>query len=420
MTFPPSRNPIFMLIWGALALLVAVGLVFFVQLNRVMSTAEQIRQQTEITIDQERALIENPVLYTEARRQLPISLKENDEALGWTLASFSAGVIILAALIWLVYYLIQREAQQRAEVEESLRLSEERYALAARGTNDGLWDWNLISNEIYFSPRWKAILGFADHELTNTLDNWFNRVYEKDINALRADLDAHLSGKIPHFNSEYRMRRKDGSLVWVLSRGVFTQDQAGQYYHLAGSLTDITDRKQAEEQLVYNATHDPLTGLFNRQAVFDRLHAEFSTARRYGHTLSLCICDLDRFKSINDTHGHPAGDEVISAYGRLLKETLRDSDIAGRLGGDEFCIIFPYTSASAALPVLERLRDSLEQLTFMSESGTFQVTGSFGIAEYVDGLDERALIELADQALYRAKHSRNRVEVVLEPGPSAG
>ncbi len=140
-----------------------------------------------------------------------------------------------------------RRARHRAE--EALRASEERYALAARGANDGLWDWDLKTNRIYFSPRWAEMLGLPQNQPGDRPDVWFRRVHREDVAALRRSLDDHLGGRTPHFAVEYRIRHRDGSWRWMLTRGLAVVDPAGVPCRIAGSQTDITAAKQAEQQL---------------------------------------------------------------------------------------------------------------------------------------------------------------------------
>jgi len=147
--------------------------------------------------------------------------------------------------------------------QEELKESEERYALAARGANDGLWDWNLSTNVIYFSARWKAMLGCQDDEIGNKPEEWFEHIHEADRDRVKEEIAAHQKGATPHFESEHRIRYRDGSFRWMLSRGVAIRDEHGKPVRMAGSQTDITEGKVS----------DPLTSLPNRLLFLDRLGA---------------------------------------------------------------------------------------------------------------------------------------------------
>jgi diguanylate cyclase (GGDEF)-like protein/PAS domain S-box-containing protein len=299
-----------------------------------------------------------------------------------------------------------RYAIERQRTLEALRESEEQYALAVRGAKDGIWDWNLNTDEIYFSPQWQAIIGYTDNEIGNHPDEWFNRIHPEDIKQTKADLSDHLEGLTEHYENEHRLLHKDGSYLWILNRGLAVRDEkSGKPTRIAGSLTDITERKQTEQQLWYAAIHDQLTGLFNRRYFMQQLISAIASARRHKHPLSLCLCDLDNFKLINDTYGHHTGDEVLSGFGKLVRQELRTDDVAGRLGGDEFCFIFPHVSASNAVISIERLRRQLEKIAFNAEGDkTFSVTGAFGITDLAaTEVNEKDLLRKADKALYRAK-----------------
>lgn len=141
-----------------------------------------------------------------------------------------------------------RRARQQAE--RALRASEERYARAARGCNDGLWDWDLQANRIYLSPRWKAMLGLADGAIGDDPDEWFRRIHPDDLPLFRKHLAAHLDGQAPFFTVEHRVRHHNGDWCWMLTRGLAAPDATGQLGQMAGSQTDITARKLSEQQLL--------------------------------------------------------------------------------------------------------------------------------------------------------------------------
>ncbi|MEO7841814.1 MAG: PAS domain-containing protein, partial [Anaerolineales bacterium] len=152
---------------------------------------------------------------------------------------------------------VMLDITERKQAEESLQDSEERYMVAVQGANDGIWDWNLKTNEIYFSPRWKSMLGHSEDEISKHLDEWFKRVHPEDQKQVQSDLVSHLKGYTPHFQSEYRIRHADDSYLWILSRGLAVRDAEDKVYRMAGSQTDITARKLAEERMAYDALHDP-------------------------------------------------------------------------------------------------------------------------------------------------------------------
>ena len=294
---------------------------------------------------------------------------------------------------------------ERARLEEAMRESEERYALAARGANDGLWDWNLKSGEIYFSERWKSMLGFEDGEIKNSTDEWFKRVHSEDLEALKAQLGTHIEGEVPHFEMEHRMLHRDGSYRWILVRGMAVRDWQGNATRIAGSQTDITERKHVEEQLLHDAFHDVLTGLPNRALFMDRLSQAIERAKRHPeYSFAVFFIDLDRFKLINDSLGHMIGDQLLVGIATRLAGCTRSGDTVARLGGDEFTILLDDIKDMAdAVNMAERIYDKLKE-PFNLEGHDVFTSASIGIAlstlSYVKPDD---LLRDANTAMHRAK-----------------
>ncbi len=270
---------------------------------------------------------------------------------------------------------------ERARLEEAMRESEERYALAARGANDGLWDWNLKTNETYFSERWKSMLGYEDAEIRNDPEEWLNRAHPEDVEALRAELSAHIDGTVPHFEMEHRMLHRDGSYRWILARGMAVRDSDGKATRIAGSLTDITERKKVEEQLLHDALHDVLTGLPNRALFMDRLQQALERAKRHPeYTFAVFFLDLDRFKFINDSLGHMIGDQLLVRVGERLKACTRSGDTVARLGGDEFTILLDdIKEATDAVQMAERINAELKEPFSLGGHDVF-TSSSVGVA----------------------------------------
>ena len=178
-----------------------------------------------------------------------------------------------------------RYAIERQKTEQALRESEQRYSLAVAGANDGVWDWSLSDNVVYFSPRWKAILGYADREIAPRIQEWFERIDQRDKELFDDELSRHLRGESTHFECEYRVVSRGDEVRWVLSRGLAVRDELGEASRIAGSMTDITRRKQTEARLLHEAMHDALTGLPNRNLFVDRLDLAL---RRYRRAVVRC------------------------------------------------------------------------------------------------------------------------------------
>lgn len=298
-----------------------------------------------------------------------------------------------------------RYAVERKCSAEALRESEERYALAVRATNDGIWDWDLKSNMVYFSPRWLSILGMEESGSSQTSETWFERVHPEDIRRLRREISRHLKGKTSSFQSEHRMRHQSGKYLWVLSRGVTLQDREGRTYRMTGSLSDITERKQLEEQLFHDALHDSLTGLPNRTLFSDRLEGSIARSQRREHYLfSVLFLDLDRFKTINDSLGHLMGDRLLKELAPRLASLVRNGDTVARLGGDEFAVLLDdFDKPKDAVVVADRILRELQGSFDLNGREVF-VSASIGLAhgssEYKRAED---LLRDSDTAMSHAK-----------------
>ncbi len=297
-------------------------------------------------------------------------------------------------------------------VSAALRESEERYARTARGSNDGLWDWDLERSEIYYSPRWKGMLGYQDEDIGTRPDEWLCRVHADDFPRLQAEVAAHCRRETPQLECEHRMHCKDGTYRWMLSRGLAVWNEAGDAVRIAGSQTDVTSAKIA----------DQLTGLPNRLLFMDRLERRVERAKRYvAGQFAVLLMGIDRFKIVNDSLGHMAGDLLLKSLGRRLREGLRSSDTVARLqedcaiarlSGDEFGVLLDdVRQAGDAVAVAERIGAEMRAPFVLNGQEVF-VTVSVGIA--ASNGHERAedLMRDADTALHCAKAAgRNRFEI---------
>jgi diguanylate cyclase (GGDEF)-like protein len=186
------------------------------------------------------------------------------------------------------------------------------------------------------------------------------------------------------------------------------------FVSLAIVLHDLSAVEEAFQNANYRVAHDSLTGLASRHSLMVQLDFAIGNAARSHQPLSVCICDIDRFKTINDTYGHTAGDEILAGFGKLVHAGIRTGDIAGRLGGDEFCMVLPNTRVDQAGQLMERLRGQWERLEYHSPEGSaFSVTASFGVVQLNGEKSAKALLHAADKALYCAKgDGRNRIHLV--------
>ncbi len=308
--------------------------------------------------------------------------------------------------------MVEEQTESLARGHELLKQSERRYALAAAGANDGLWDWSLDDDAVYYSPRWKGMLGVGDQDVAETRDAWWSRIHPDDLATVEREFEAHRHGHTPQLSVEYRILHRDGKYRWMLCRGLAFRDESGRARRIAGSQSDITDRKVAEAQLRHAAFHDPLTGLPNRALLAARItdSMERAAAGTDARFAVMCI-DLDRFKVINDSLGHPVGDALLVAVSRRFSAVARAAvPSCGarcevfRMGGDEFVILLDglvaeESAASVADALLASLADPIDV-----EGQGIHTSLSIGIAVGVCGVGNvEDLLRDADTALYQAK-----------------
>ena len=285
-----------------------------------------------------------------------------------------------------------------------LRESEMRFFLSAQGANDGLWDWNLISDTVFYSTRWKSMLGYAEDAIGDSIEEWLSRVHPEDLPHVKHSLANHQSGLIDQFESEHRMRHQDQTYRWVLTRGVAIQDSSGRQTRMAGSQTDITRGKAA----------DPLTGLPNRVLFIDHLNGAIKASQNNpDFRFAVLFLDLDRFKVINDSLGHDAGDELLVEVARRLESCMRTSDVVSRLnerstiarfGGDEFVILLNgLRESDNARSIADRILAALAE-PYSIKGHSLSTSASIGIAFGPHGeCTANDLLRDADIAMYRAK-----------------
>ncbi|HED19470.1 MAG TPA: diguanylate cyclase, partial [Gammaproteobacteria bacterium] len=311
---------------------------------------------------------------------------------------------------------ILRDITQRKEVEETLRRNEERFALIARGTSDGIWDYNLETGEIYFSERWKNMLGYEDDEFESSFRAWQGVIHDNDLGEILDAWTECMTGATRSFSVEYRILTSDGEWKWVECRGLVLLSDEQAPTRIAGSHTDISQRKVSEQKLLWNSTHDALTGLANRYAFEQRLDSELQLARRVDVEHALLYLDLDQFKVINDTCGHVAGDQLLRQLSALLAKEFRDSDTLARLGGDEFSIFLKDCPVRKAVSIANRVRESIEDYCFVWDKQTFRVGVSIGVVTINRANASRnEVLAAADIACYAAKDlGRNRVHLYQE------
>jgi diguanylate cyclase (GGDEF)-like protein/PAS domain S-box-containing protein len=270
-------------------------------------------------------------------------------------------------------------ALERAQMRQALSEVQERFALAVRGANDGVWEWILETGEMHFSRRWRELLGYGVDDLSNSVNEWFDRVHPDDVNALKEDIDAHLSGDSPYHESEHRIRASDGTYRWVISRAV-AQRQNGRPVRMAGSITDTSDFRLREEKIREESRQDPLTGLPRREPFMEQLARAVRLADTDDtYCFTVLMVDVDRFRWLADSIGHQAADGMLSILARRLVACVRPGDTVSRFGGDKFAVLLEnLRDVDTATDIANRIRMSVHE-PFDVEGQTVYTTVSIGL-----------------------------------------
>jgi len=309
----------------------------------------------------------------------------------------------------MLYAAIEHSRLQRAVSEV-----QERFALAVRGSNDGVWEWLLDTGEMHFSRRWRELLGYGVDELSKSADEWFERVHPADLLGLRADLDTHLAGHKPYHEFEHRLRASDGTYRWVISRGVVQRDATGSPVRMAGSLTDTSNYRLREQKLLEESRQDPLTNLPRREPFLERLRNAIDLANAYeDYSFTVMMVDVDRFRWLADSIGHRAAETMLSILARRLVACVRPGDTVSRFGGDKFAVLLENVDdVDQGALIAERIRRSVSE-PFEVEGQTVYTTVSIGLTTSRRGYqDSEDVINDVGAAANKAKeegHDRLRI-----------
>lgn len=297
---------------------------------------------------------------------------------------------------------IQNLKKHNARLKRIAHDARHKLSAALDGTGLCLWQLDIPSGKlIIYNRRWGSMLGYQPKELSAHFDVWREHLHPEDRAMVLAAFYNHLEGKAPFYEALHRMQHKNGTVTWVLDRGRVTEwDDEGRPLKVTGTHIDMTKEKQYEAQLAKLANHDPLTGLTNRHA----LQTRFDVLKAQG-PLSVAFIDLDNFKHVNDTLGHRSGDVVLIQLAQRMRETCPPGVEIGRLGGDEFILLLPFSlrhplTDSAALSCLDAALTPFEL-----DNGTAQIGASIGIYEVRREEDFNDALRHADEAMYRVKHA---------------
>ncbi len=310
------------------------------------------------------------------------------------------------------------------KTEAALRESKEQFELAVRGSNDGIWDWNVQTGAVFYSHRYKELLGFKDDAFPDRIESFQTHLHPEDSSATLQALQDHLQTGVP-FDVTFRLRTAAGQWRWFRSRGEAVRSADGRARRMAGSISDISSLKSVEEELIRAARLDKLTGLPNRGLFLDRLQQSIRRSRQaHDHTYAVMFLDFDRFKIINDSLGHEVGDALLIDIANQLRDTICNVDsvnanvpghVSARLGGDEFVVLLDeLTSGDDAIAVAQQL---LQVFLRPRQIGKHEVysTASIGIVvgdqSYTRAED---VVRDADTAMYEAKRRGKACYVVFD------
>ena len=316
--------------------------------------------------------------------------------------------------------------------------------------NQGFWDWNALTGHVQRSPGWFRMLGYDMNVFKNDVFTWENIIHPDDYDRVMEYFEAYVNGQISEYKTEYRCRKHDNTYIWIHDTGKIVQrTEDGKVARMIGAHTDIDAVKTSQDMLLYqnklllsdnatldnlvkerteeltlinqrlheqiievvlSASHDGLTGLYNRRSFEELFEKEMHRSKRYSYPLSIVLFDIDDFKRINDTYGHKIGDEVLIGLSILVPKVIRDSDIIARWGGEEFIIIFPESDLESAKEKAEKIREAIANEIFPS---SLRVTCSFGVTTYLKEDTADSLFIRCDDALYKAKaDGKNNVKTL--------
>jgi diguanylate cyclase (GGDEF)-like protein/PAS domain S-box-containing protein len=329
------------------------------------------------------------------------------DSLRWLSSAFAILTLLLtsAAILFSL-----RQWRRMARIASELMTSQEHLRLVVSGSNDGVWDWNLLDDSIYYSPRFKQLLSIPEGEPGYDRKMFAASVHPNDLPLVRGTFRRHVHNGDP-YDVDFRLRTRRGDYRWFHSRGKSVRNAGGKLIRMAGSVTEIGERKTLESELAFLASHDPLTGVLNRRRFKEILHHALQSEDGTSKKPILLFLDLDQFKIVNDTCGHAAGDQLLRDVTDLFGQWLGDDGVIARLGGDEFAVLLTGHSVESAWAVAETLRVAVHDFQFVHKDRAFWLGVSIGLVVLEPGLDTvDAVLTHADRACYLAKdEGRNRI-----------
>ena len=315
------------------------------------------------------------------------------------------------------YFLtVMVDITEQKNLQKRLASKNSRLANIIDGTRLGTWEWNVQSGETIFNERWAEIVGYSLDELQPVnIQTWINLAHPDDLQKSNQLLEKHFNKETDYYDFEGRMKHKKGHWVWVHDKGrVIQWDGNGQPLMMFGTHADITEKKEMEDKIVELSIRDPLTGVYNRRHIFERLEVILSEFHRENKHFSITIIDIDHFKKLNDTYGHLAGDAILKELTKIISTSIRPYDLLGRYGGEEFIIVIINNKKEKALKKIQTILETIRSTVFTYDKHEMHITFSGGISDtsdfesHITSVEE--IIQKADVRLYNAKNAgRNTI-----------
>jgi diguanylate cyclase (GGDEF)-like protein/PAS domain S-box-containing protein len=304
---------------------------------------------------------------------------------------------------------VRAQYDELATNEEALRNSEERYKLALECVNDSIWELDLVTGKFFASDKLYDITGYKVSEDIDILVFMWEHTHTEDAERSFKEFEDHINNLTYIYKSEFRFKKSNGDYIWLLARGMAIRNSENKALKIAGSITDISDRKFSEEKIKFMAYYDSLTKLPNRTSFINDLNEQLELVKNENAEGAVFFIDLDNFKNINDTMGHDYGDKLLIYLAKKIKNWIEEDDIICRLGGDEFILLHPKANESEVKSYAKNFL-KLFNKPFEIDEKQMYITVSIGIALYPkDGTDSNTILKNADAAMYKAKElGKNR------------
>lgn len=310
---------------------------------------------------------------------------------------------------FIIFILILESRQKKslkAKDIESLKVTEDyqRYLKALNNAEEALWEYNFLTEKFYAVGKWFEIMGVSSEEVVGFEFLLNCDIHPEDKEKIKKDIEKCFTGEVELYRGEFRICKSNDTYRWILAKAKLEKDIKGKNLAFSGSISDITEMKNMEEQVSFLAYYDVLTKLPNRTQFTEMLKEEINKSLKNNTSGAILFIDLDNFKNVNDTLGHNYGDELLRKIAEKLRNVLREQDIACRLGGDEFLILLRGINSDSE--IIRCAEDALKVLDNMYDINDKQVyvSASIGIATFPkDSTDPNVLLKNADAAMYKAK-----------------